>query len=356
MGDVNQDSLSLASSMSNADVVTGVFGGLSKNIPVPQLLSGLINKQTGTAYTLQLNDAGCLIEVENASANSITVPPDSSVNFRLGTQIAVGQAGAGLTSVVAGSGVTVHNAGALSGQWSQGFLYKRGANEWVFVAGGAVSSGGGGGSIPTLNTPTLSAGTPTSTTIPLSWTDPNSTPNESNFEIQRSNDGSTAWTTINSPVANATSYTDTGLATGVTRYYRIRAVGDGVSSLTSGWSSIVNATTGSGSSAVNILLAANYGYTNSSQVFTVTGGGTAWGNSGVDDKYLPSGVDCRVYMKYVDSTTVDGFLGIHDINMGAQFPEIRACFRFTGGILETREAGSATNRGSVTAGVWYGLF
>jgi hypothetical protein len=73
--------------------------------------------------------------------------------------------------------------------------------------------------------------------------------NETSIEIQRSNDGSTGWSTINTAAANTTSYDDNGLAASTTRHYRVRAVGDGVTYLTSPWSSVANGTTSAASSA-----------------------------------------------------------------------------------------------------------
>lgn len=75
--------------------------------------------------------------------------------------------------------------------------------------------------------------------IDLSWSD---VANESSYLIEVSLDGSTAWTTLTSPAAGATSYTHSGLSAGDLRYYRIKAVGDGVSYLDSTYSS-VSATT-----------------------------------------------------------------------------------------------------------------
>ena len=43
--------------------------------------------QTGTAYTLVLADAFKLVAMNNAAANTLTVPPNSSVAFPIGTRI-----------------------------------------------------------------------------------------------------------------------------------------------------------------------------------------------------------------------------------------------------------------------------
>jgi len=95
---------------------------------------------------------------------------------------------------------------------------------------------------PQLNAPVLTAGTPTSSSIPLTWTDTNTSPNERSLEIQWSADGSTGWTAEGTPVADATSYNPTVPAS-TQRYFRIRAVGNGVDELTSAWSNVVNETT-----------------------------------------------------------------------------------------------------------------
>jgi hypothetical protein len=62
--------------------------------------------------------------------------------------------------------------------------------------------------------------------IDLSWSDVS---NESSYLIEWSLTGSGGWTTLSEPVADATTANHTGLASGDTRHYRIKAVGDGVS-------------------------------------------------------------------------------------------------------------------------------
>ncbi len=66
-----------------------------------------INDQTGTTYTLVLTDAGKYIRMNNGSANTLTVPPNSSVAFITGTRIHVRQVGAGATTIAEGAGVTI---------------------------------------------------------------------------------------------------------------------------------------------------------------------------------------------------------------------------------------------------------
>lgn len=92
-----------------------------------------VNLQTGTSYTLVLADGGKLVEMSNAAANTLTVPPNSSVAFPTGTVIEVEQVGAGQTTIVQGAGVTVQTPSTLIArtQWSGLRLRKRGTNEWV---------------------------------------------------------------------------------------------------------------------------------------------------------------------------------------------------------------------------------
>lgn len=90
------------------------------------------NTQTAS-YTLVLTDAGKPVEINNASANDLTVPPNSSVPFPIGTQILGAQYGAGQTTIVAGSGVTIRSTGGKlksAGQYSMWSLVKRGTDEW----------------------------------------------------------------------------------------------------------------------------------------------------------------------------------------------------------------------------------
>lgn len=87
------------------------------------------------SYTLVLGDAGSTVEMDVASANDLTVPPNSSVAFPVGTVIEVSQVGAGQTTVVAGSGVTIRTPETLvlTGQWSTVSLRKRATDEWVLA-------------------------------------------------------------------------------------------------------------------------------------------------------------------------------------------------------------------------------
>ena len=90
--------------------------------------------------TLALAEAEQVVEVTSASAATITVPPNASVAFPLGTAITVRQTGAGAVTIAAGAGVTLRAPGSLvtKGQWASVTLQKRAADEWV-VEGNTTS-------------------------------------------------------------------------------------------------------------------------------------------------------------------------------------------------------------------------
>jgi hypothetical protein len=90
------------------------------------------NRQTAS-YTLVLADADKLVEMNVGSANDLTIPLNSSVAFATGTQILLAQYGAGQTTIVPTSGVTVRSNGAklkLNVQYSGATLIKIDTDEW----------------------------------------------------------------------------------------------------------------------------------------------------------------------------------------------------------------------------------
>lgn len=96
-----------------------------------------INAQTGTSYTLVLTDASKHVTMTNASANTLTVPPNSSVAFPIGTKILVTQSGAGSTTIAAGSGVTINAPStvtlAIDEQHESRGCLKTGSDTWTLL-------------------------------------------------------------------------------------------------------------------------------------------------------------------------------------------------------------------------------
>jgi hypothetical protein len=85
----------------------------------------------GANYTLVLGDAFKVIEYTSASNYTVTIPPNSSVSFPVGTVVNVYRGSTGTVAVTAGSGVTVRNAGSIAYQFGEVSLRKRDTDEWV---------------------------------------------------------------------------------------------------------------------------------------------------------------------------------------------------------------------------------
>jgi hypothetical protein len=92
------------------------------------------NTQTGTTYTLVLGDAGKCVEMNNAAANTLTIPLNASVPFPVGTVIELYQVGAGQTTVSPGSTtLRAPDGSKLSKQYASASLRKRATDEWVLA-------------------------------------------------------------------------------------------------------------------------------------------------------------------------------------------------------------------------------
>jgi len=109
---------------------------VSGNVSVTgAVIDHVITNQQTASYTLALTDDGDLVEMNVGTANNLTVPADNTVNFPVGTSIDILQVGAGQTTIVATSGVTINRSTGLKlrTQWSAATLIKRAANTWVAI-------------------------------------------------------------------------------------------------------------------------------------------------------------------------------------------------------------------------------
>lgn len=97
------------------------------------------------SYTLVLADASTILEMNSASAQTFTIPPNSSVAFPIGTTVELVRIGTGAVTIAPGAGVTIPNsiqpAGTASrtitSQYGSASLYKRSTDVWVLT--GALS-------------------------------------------------------------------------------------------------------------------------------------------------------------------------------------------------------------------------
>lgn len=89
-----------------------------------------------TAYTLAAGDVGKLVTVSASTSASVTVPPNASVTWATGRNVAIAQLGAGQVTVVPGSGVTIRSDGSkrkINTQYSGAQLYKINTDEWLLI-------------------------------------------------------------------------------------------------------------------------------------------------------------------------------------------------------------------------------
>ena len=100
-----------------------------------------INAQTGTTYTTVLADGGKLVTLSNGSAITLTIPPNSSVAYPIGTKLDFIQIGAGQVTVAGGTGVTVNSTPTLKfrAQHSGASCIKIATDTWQLVGDLAAS-------------------------------------------------------------------------------------------------------------------------------------------------------------------------------------------------------------------------
>jgi len=118
----------------------------NKTLTTPTLNDPKINlafdAQTGTTYTTVLNDNGQVVTMNNASANTLSIPTNASVAYPIGTQINIIQIGAGQTTIqaVTSGTTTILSTGAtaaapkLRARYSMATALKAGTDLW-YVAG-----------------------------------------------------------------------------------------------------------------------------------------------------------------------------------------------------------------------------
>ncbi len=87
-----------------------------------------------SSKTLALSDAETFQQCTGSSAVTITVPPNSSVAFTVGTEIDILREGTGAVDIAAGTGVTINSVAGnldLAAQYSTASLKKTATDIWV---------------------------------------------------------------------------------------------------------------------------------------------------------------------------------------------------------------------------------
>ena len=116
-----------AAATSAANAATSEANMVAYGAPLP------IVTETTTARTLVLTDAQKWIRTTNASAVTVTVPPESSVSWGTGAEVIIEQAAAGQVTLAPGSGVTLNTTMTLksAAQYSVISIKRVGIDVWT---------------------------------------------------------------------------------------------------------------------------------------------------------------------------------------------------------------------------------
>lgn len=138
-------SSNLAAAVSDETGSGALVFGTSPTLGTPTLNDPKINlafdAQTGTTYTTVLNDNGQVVTMNNASANTLSIPTNASVAYPIGTQINVLQIGAGQTTIQAvtsGTTTILSTAGTaaapkIRARYGMATCIKAGTDLWYVV-------------------------------------------------------------------------------------------------------------------------------------------------------------------------------------------------------------------------------
>jgi len=127
-------SAKIQTSVSLTTPIIGVATGTSLNT-TGNVISHNVPVAVVGALTLALTDDGTIIEKNDASGTTVTIPANGSVAFPIGTQIVIVQTGAGQTTIAGAAGVTVNGTPGLKlrAQYSSCMCLKRNTDTWIVL-------------------------------------------------------------------------------------------------------------------------------------------------------------------------------------------------------------------------------
>ena len=118
---------------SNKYLSAGFFNNLTVKT---QLVYNQVFVRKTASYTLALGDECEVVEMNVATANTVTVPTNTTAAFAVGAQITVTQYGAGQTTIAGAVGVTLRSTNnwlKISAQYGSATLVKVATNEWYVI-------------------------------------------------------------------------------------------------------------------------------------------------------------------------------------------------------------------------------
>jgi hypothetical protein len=95
----------------------------------------IVRTLTGS-HTVELADLGKIISMNVSTANTLTIPLDTTVNFPVGSTIEILQYGAGQTTIAGTVGVTVRSVNSnkkISARYGIAKLMKLATNDWLIT-------------------------------------------------------------------------------------------------------------------------------------------------------------------------------------------------------------------------------
>lgn len=213
-----------AEDIGGSDLILWEVGGVTFKMTKDQLklLTAMVEIEdvAGTTYTLLAADQGKIKRASNASTKTITVPVTSG--FLLNTPIVIRNHGAGDLTLSA-SGSTLNGTATTLSQYQSAVLIPVSTNVWDLYIGGATSSGG----LTQLSTPgNFMAVADSDTEITCSWDDVS---NEDSYTVEMADDVDFTVNLVTVPkAAGSTSHQFTTLDPSTQYFFRLKAVGDGV--------------------------------------------------------------------------------------------------------------------------------
>ena len=111
---------------------------------IDSTLAGLtVNPQTGTSYTaVKADGLNAIVTMDNAAANTFSIPTDATYAFPTGTTLLVYMKGAGVTTInaVTPGTTTINSAGAVAAspvldQYKSAACIKIATDSWIVVGG-----------------------------------------------------------------------------------------------------------------------------------------------------------------------------------------------------------------------------
>jgi hypothetical protein len=95
------------------------------------------------SYTLALADRNKVVAFNGSGAQTVTIPPESSINFPVGSVVYIARVGTGSLTLAGGVGVTVSKTGNFAAN-EEIAVRKRASNNWIVIDSEKSLSGSGG--------------------------------------------------------------------------------------------------------------------------------------------------------------------------------------------------------------------